>query len=220
MKFSLPALWVLLLASFTANAQVDCNEMEWSRSGHPWDYYSAEARVPDGNTPQGLVNLVEKHHFNSDVQNLNKGQTSRLPGDMLFILKIIPNHPRVLLTYSRYEKKYTELESFRLNDAHNKPPYSAECLIKRAINVYPQHTETHKVLGIHYFQHGNFQQALQPFKHIEATNPNDIENLYNLGLTYCKLGEIELAKQYAAAAYGAGYPLQGLQSMVTRGCRK
>jgi Tfp pilus assembly protein PilF len=44
--------------------------------------------------------------------------------------------------------------------------------------------------------------------------PNDPEVNYNAGLFFVSQGEIERARQHAAVAYGAGYPLPGLRKRI------
>lgn len=213
-KHRLQVLLLLILALPVPLAVADCFQLPWSRHDKPWDYYSNEARMPDGNTPQGLINLVEKHHFAQSVRTLQRGQTSPLPGDMMFILKIIPNHPLVLDTYSRFEKRYRESESFRNDNYVRKPEYSADCFFKRAHQVFPGNAQTLLVWGLHFFRNDDYVNALDRLLAANALAPDDVEVQYNLGLTYAQLGNLEKAQEFAKLAYDAGYPLPGLKNKI------
>ena len=209
-------LVLFVLQTFVASLEVsaDCFSMSWTRHDRPWDYYANETRMPDGNTPDGLINLLEKNHLNQSVRTLQRGQTSPLPGDMLFIMRIIPNHPLVLDTYSRFEKKYNESAMFRNDNYVRKPVYAAECLFRRANKVFPGNAQTMLVWGLHHYRNDEYVEALDKLTTANALSPSDVEVQYNLGLTYAQLGNVDKAKEFAQLAYAAGYPLPGLKNKI------
>ena len=89
----------------------------------PWDY-TARGSLP------GELKLIEKHHFNKNVENLKRGQTSQTPeADLYFTLRHWPNHHRALNSISIYGKK------LKANGKSLKIP--AECWLQRAFNFSP-----------------------------------------------------------------------------------
>jgi len=187
--------------------------MEWKR-GRPFNYYAAETRQDTGTYRGGLLYLVENRHFTPEVRNLTKGSSARLPGDLLFVLNTIPNHPAALDAYSRYEAKYKTSKSFRKNRDNRPPQYSAECFFERAARLYPGNPETQFVQALHYYRRDDLSRAQSLLESAIKLSPDYIEAHYNLGLIYIKQGRLELAKKHAAIAYDAGYPLAGLQRMI------
>jgi tetratricopeptide (TPR) repeat protein len=222
------ALWLLLItvtlhgkvvmADALANNTVvnrSCFEMEWKRS-KPFDYYQPETRKSTSTFRGGLLHLVEKYHFNDDVRNLVKGSTGAMPGDILFVLNSIPNHPAALDAYSRYEYQLKHSELFRKKQASAMLSHSADCVFLRANEVFPNNAETFLVWAIHQFRNKRFNAAQQILERAVAIAPDYVEAHYNLGLVYVELNNSEAARKHATIAYNAGYPLMGLKNKLAK----
>lgn len=214
----------LLLINGGANANIDtstmtinrsCFELEWRR-GKPFDYYHSSTRESTGTYRGGLLHLVENGHFNDDVRQLIKGKTSVLPGDILFVLNSIPNHPAGLDAYSRYEYQLANSELFRSKQAKPSLTHSADCFFLRANQVFPNNAETLLVWGIHQFRNNRFSAAQQILERAVAIAPTYVEAHYNLGLVYAELNNVEAAQKHATIAYDAGYPLMGLKNKIAK----
>ena len=192
-----------------------CFEMDWKR-GKPYDYYHSSTRESTGTFQGGLLYLVEKVHFNHDVRNLVKGSTGQLPGDILFVLNSIPNHPGALDAYSRYEHSLQHSDVFRSKQSRPTLIHGADCLFVRANEVYPNNAETLLVWAIHQFRNKRFNAAKQILERAVAIAPDYVEAHYNLGLVYVELNDAENATKHATIAYDAGYPLMGLKNKLAR----
>lgn len=203
----------VVLMTLAANVNASCFEALWKR-GKPYNYYANETRVSTSTYRGGLLYLVESRHFTSSVLNLTKGSTSRLPGDLIFVLNTIPNHPSALDAYSRYEYRYRTSEAFREDRDNQRPAYSADCLFERAVRVFPGNAETFIAWGIHHYRNSDTNSAKKTFLQALELSPNNVEAHYNLGLVYVDLGQIELARKHATIAYEAGYPLPGLRQKI------
>ncbi|MBV2127710.1 tetratricopeptide repeat protein [Arsukibacterium indicum] len=217
-------LLMLLMLSTPVNAQVttsgdvvdrSCFTMEWKR-GKPFDYYHPSTTESSGTYKGGLLYLVERHHFTNDVRKLIKGSTAALPGDLLFVLNSIPNHPSALDTYSRYEYRLKTSELYRETQANKTVTHSADCLFLRANEIFPNNAETLLVWAIHQYRNNRFNAAKQILERAVAIAPDYIEAHYNLGLVYVELNDAEKARKHAAIAYDAGYPLMGLKNKIAK----
>ncbi|GAA0856939.1 tetratricopeptide repeat protein [Aliiglaciecola litoralis] len=191
----------------------DCMTMGWRR-GKPFNYYGAETRESTGTYRGGLLYLVESAHFTKKVRRLIEGKTSKQPGDLLFVLGSIPNHPAALDAYARYEHQWQNSPSFRQRLDTDEPPYDAGCFFARAAKIYPNDASTYLTWGIYFYRKNDYQQALERFLAAYAISPNSAEVNYNVGLAYVDVGNVEKAKEFAVRAYQLGYPLQGLKNKI------
>ncbi|REL31137.1 tetratricopeptide repeat protein [Thalassotalea euphylliae] len=204
----------LVLAPLTLLA-ADCEELPWRR-GKPYDYYDVETREPSGTFSLGLLYMVESAHFTRNVRTLKKGHTGAQPGDLMFVLSSIPNHPEALDAYSKYTHFYNTRESFRIKKLNSKPKFSPECFIKRAIALYPKYASTHLVLGMHYYRNTQFNKAIAALQQSLSIDNENAETHYILGLAFLKIGNIDSAKLHAEKAYARGYPLPGLKNELAK----
>lgn len=209
----------LLLSSPPVTAQVistgDCHTVAWIR-GKPYDYYARETQEPTGTFRLGLLGHVNRGHFNTNVQSLQRGQTAPLPGDLHFVLNSIPNHPRALDVYSTFEYRYSNLKSFRDSPYTRAPTYQAECFFERATRLYPQYGETWMVWGIHRHRNQDYEGAVAKYREALARGYSRPELHYNLGLSYLELGHWSEADKHERQASAAGYPLKGLRKQLDR----
>lgn len=212
-QLSLTIFCLMLLASTYVSAS--CNQMAWKR-GKPFDYYATETRASTATFRGGLLHLVENYHLTPDVRNLVRGATGAMPGDLLFVLNTIPNHPVALDAYSRYEHRYHESASFREQKFMDRPVHTADCLFQRADRVFPNMAETKVVWAIHRYRKGEYEESEDLLRQAIALQPNYVEAHYNLGLVYIELNQFELARRHADVAYAAGYPLPGLKKKLSR----
>lgn len=212
LALSLVGLVGILLAS-EAYAKDDCMKMGWKR-GKPFNYYAAETRQSTGTFQGGLLYLVESAHFTRKVRRLQEGNTDTQPGDLLFVLGSIPNHPAALDAYARYEYLWETSKSFKANKDTAEPRYDAGCFFAKADMVFPGNASTSLTWGIYHFRRGEHQKALEKFLKANKLEPNSAEILYNTGLAYAEVKDLDNAKKFAAKAYALGYPLPGLKYKI------
>jgi len=153
----------------------------------------------------GKLGIVEKHHFDPNVEQLVKGQTTTSPmGDISYTLTAWPNHHRALYSAIRY----------RLNTwkSTTKSRYTnAECFLQRAIHFSPKDGTTYMLYGILLHQTGHKSAALENYRKALAIQPQNAQTKYNLALLLVDLKEYVEAKEYAVELYSKGYPLPGLK---------
>jgi tetratricopeptide (TPR) repeat protein len=165
----------------------------------PYDYNDPVAR-------QQNLPVVERHHFNANVQSLRSGQTGSLAHDLGYTLRAFPNHHAALDSASRYE-----LKGGRMSDQDIK---GAECFFKRAIAFRPDDETVRMLYANHLVKRKkNVEAREQYFKALELA-PESAEVNYNAGLFFLAEGDVVRAKELATIAYQHGYPLPGLRNKI------
>ena len=61
---------------------------------------------------------------------------------------------------------------------------------------------------------GRTSEGRRQYEEALQLAPNDPEVNYNAGLFFVSQGEMDRAREHAAVAYGAGYPLPGLRKKI------
>lgn len=175
----------------------DCGSLE---NGYgPYDY-------TDPTDVREKLPIVERFHFNVDVESLKRGQSAELPGgDLDYTLRAFPNHHRALYAMARYQLKYPHS---RLAPGAQ---YSGDCYFERAIHFRPEDSRVQLVYGIYLDKRGNQAGAIERFRRAVELSPDSAEAHYNLGLLLFKSGEYVSAREHAQIAYDLGFPLQGLK---------
>ena len=182
--------------------------LQRGRGYGPFDYVSEKHKL----------RIVENAHFTPAVEQLIKGKSASVAGDIDYTLRAFPNHHRALWARARlylqtlnrigYDKvKRRELD----RDKAYKPP---ECYFQRAKVFNPNDPMVSAIFGIYLQKRGEQKAALKEYKLAETTIPNNGELIYNMGLLYLEMGELSTAKLYAIRAEALGYPLSGLKRMI------
>ena len=167
----------------------------------PFDYTDATDR-------RDKLPIVEQFHFNSDVENLRRGQSGTIIGDLDYTLRAFPNHHRALNAMALYQRANPE--------AAVAPFRSAECYFNRAMRFRPGDGTTRMLYGSYLFKRGQRQEALQRYQEALALQPESAEVHYNMGLLQLELKQTAQALEHAHKAYALGYPLQGLKNKLKR----
>ena len=172
----------------------------------PYDYRTAS---------EGTKKQVELHHFNANVENLRTGQNGYLAGDIDYVLRAFPNHPRALWS----------MEKLARRDRNERPVganYTAMCYFERAIEFTPDDAQVRVLYGLHLVERGKKERATEELKTARGLIDKD-ELLrtdgniaYNLGLGFYQVGRYDEAIEYAHRADSLGFPLSGLQNMLKR----
>jgi tetratricopeptide (TPR) repeat protein len=202
-------LVMAVIASATAHAAPSQAELLMAECGNPfdngaigpWDYNDGEDRT----NPQKIP-IIEKFHFNRDVEGLDRGESSAYALDDLdYVLRAVPNHPRALNAVARYDVEKGGI-----------PPKwrSAECWFDRAMRFKPDDGTVYLLFANYKSRKGQVDEALEAYQTAKKLLPESIEVDYNLGLLYVKMGDYPKALERARVAYAGNYPLQGLKKKL------
>lgn len=191
----LPVAALFMTTIACAQAIDECGSLQ--NAYGPYDYTSLEQR-------RSKLPIVESGHFNSDVENLIRGQSGKIYEDLEYTLRAFPNHPRALWAMSRLHlREGTKRLAGGL--------YTIECWFDRAIRMNADDSTVRYIFGMYSHKSGNFEEAAANYLRALSLDDGYAEVHYNLGLLYLETGQIELAKEQAIEAYRLGYPLPGLK---------
>ena len=157
-----------------------------------------------------ILSNVEGNQFGPDVENLVRGQSSYLAGDIEYVLRAFPNHHRALLSLSRLSQK---AKSERLQGLR----WPVTCMFVRAVEFAPDDPVVHGIYAVHLSNRGNRREAIEQIDAAIKYGADDANTLYNAGLVYLDVGDYDKALEYAKKAYAAGYPLPGLRNKLKAG---
>jgi len=189
-----------LCSSAWAQGISECGDPHKGAYG-PWDYTNPDHQ-------QALV-VVHNYHFAPDVENLVRGQSSYIGGDLAYVLKASPNHHRALQS----------MANLAIKEKTEKPEgsdYTVQCWFDRAMRFKPTDAMVRLVYGIYLNRVGKVDEAMKQFMEADKLEPNNANINYNLGLLYFKKKDYEKARMHAKKAYGLGFPLPGLKDMLVK----
>lgn len=172
-----------------------------TRNGYgPYDYTSREDK-------ETKLPIVEQHHFDAGVENLVKGMSSSVLGDLNYTLRAFPNHHRALMALANY--RISNPQSPEAMD-------SAECYFTRALTFKPNDPIVHMIYGIYFHKKGKLSLALEQMLEAEKLDPNNANIEYNLGLLYFDKKDLDNAELHAKNAYDLGFPLPRLKEKLRK----
>lgn len=151
--------------------------------------------------------LVERAHFTPSVEALIKGSTSRLPGDIHYTLRHIPNHYRALSSMATYQLRH-RVQSDRY--------WTMDCYFERAFAFRPKDTRLHLLYGTYLHRAKRAAEAKQQYEQAEALGLDSVELYYNRGLLEYEMGNLDESARYATRAYAGGYPLPALRNKLRK----
>lgn len=192
-------LWYpMMLAAATGNY---CGELHGRHFG-PFDYLNRFSF-------KGELDVVERAHFTPNVENLIKGSTGTIAGDLNYTLHAWPNHHRALTSLARLSirGKSTKFDGLK---------YPVECYFDRAIRFNSTDAKVRSIYGGYLSHHGRTKEAVEQLEIAVKLEPDNVTALYNLGLMYFKQKQYKKANDYAQKAYGFNFPLQGLKNKLIK----
>lgn len=172
----------------------------------PFDYNERLIRPND-------LKIVEGYHFNSDVQNLIKGQSGHITGDLDYTLRAWPNHHKALQVISRYHSLHTSSQDKRYARKTLSP---VECYFQRAINFSPNDAITHMLYAIFLYHSNQSKKAAEQYEKALVISPDNMSIHYNYGLLLTSMKQYDKALVHAKKAYESGYPLPGLKRKLVK----
>lgn len=182
-----------------ARAAPQCEAFKWQEER--LDYTAAKDQV--------RVTQVEQHHFDADTENLTRGITGSLGGDLDFLVRYSPNHHRGL----------TSMVRLALRDKTPQPPgikATVECYLLRGLEFKPDDVEVMKIYATYLSRSGRSDEALAWFERAEKLAPDDAVLAYNMGLLMTEKRDFERARTYAKKAYAGGIDLPGLRDKLAK----
>lgn len=189
---------LLLSADAPAQTVPGCGSLK--NSFGPFDYRDPIARDEP-------LYLVEMAHFTPDVENLVKGNTGYVEGDLDYTLRAFPNHHRALQSVARY--------FLRGGQTWRNPAIpTADCYFDRALVFTPDDGQVHLIYAGYLAKRGNATGARKHYEAAIALDPDAPEAHYNYGLFLVDQGELDQARKQADIAYAGGYPLPGLRNKI------
>lgn len=159
--------------------------------------------------PAIKLSVVEKHHFNSVVESLAGGMTSKGPyGDLNYTLRAWPNHPRALNSMSIFH-----FREKRMGRKLRPPP---ECWFKRALSFSPKDATAHTLYGIYLHKSKKYKAAEKIYLKSLELDPDSTYANYNYGLFLVERKKYKKAKQHAKKVYARSFPLLGLKNKLKK----
>ena len=187
-----------ILVPMSAIAYSPCGEL--SNSYGPYDFRTEQ---------YGKLKIVTKHHFTAGVETLTKRETDTFGGDLDYTLRASPNYHRSLQTLAKLSDKL----------ATDRPPgthWPVECYFERAIRFAPDDPMARVLYAAFLEKRKRKSEARQQLEAAEAEETPDSNLLYNMGLIYLRIGDIDAAASKAKAAYALGFPLPGLRNLLAK----
>jgi tetratricopeptide (TPR) repeat protein len=197
MRLRLLSICIAWSLSWMVHAAEQCGSLE---NGYgPFDY-----RVNKGELGQ-----VERFHFDAGVENLTRGLSGPLGGDLDYTLRAFPNHHRALQSMARLSER---LKTWQPAGA----VYPVPCYFERAARFRPDDSFVRLLYGNYLAKIGKPREALGQLHIAEKLMVENANLHYNLGLIYLSLKDYDRALQYAHRAYKLGWQLPGLRNMLQR----
>ncbi len=191
---------VILNSAMAARlGDVYCGKLSGGHFG-PFDYANRHSLQAD-------LDVVENHHFNHDVENLIRGMTGTIAGDLNYTLHAWPNHHRALVALAKLSirDKSTRFHGLR---------YPVECYFDRAMRMNATDTTVRSIYGGYLLQKERNKEAIEQLEIAVNLEPENATALYNLGLLHFKQKNYEKANDYAQKAYTLDFPLPGLKNKL------
>ena len=194
--------WPLLLAGLALSGPAH------ALCGGPLDANNFRRPI-DVNDPadKGKVDIVVKHHFTPEVAALIRGSTAKLPGDIHYTLRHIPNHYGALESMARYQLQ---------NPGESDRYFTVDCYFERAFAFRDKDSRLFMLYGTYLHRSRRLDQALSAYSHAEQLGMTSPELYYNRGLLEFERDNYETAATYASKAYAGGYPLPALRNKLAK----
>jgi len=213
---------LLLLAVGAARAE-DCGYPNDApgRFG-PYDYRDPtkdhERYLVDGAHFPAYIEELALYGFSSHRSTIQEAESpAMIGGNIDYTLYAFPNHARALHAMGVWQLKERRKEPAAFQELLNSTRLrSAECYFERGIMFVPNDGMVHLAYGAFLHKAGDLKKAATEYQRAVELMPDMPEAHYNLGLLYVDLGNYAEARDEAAIAYGAGYPLQGLRNKLAR----
>lgn len=158
------------------------------------DYYTT--------TDITLLRTVERYHVVPAQEKIRTKFYSAARGDLDFVLRYFPNHPKGLLLLAQMcadgVTQHCDLDF----------------VFEKAIATNPNVAGTYVTQGVYLHRVKRYREAIASYQRALAIDPNSLNGHYNLGLAYLETKQYDLANQEAQRAYALGAPFPGLRDRL------
>jgi tetratricopeptide (TPR) repeat protein len=161
----------------------------------------------DYRTDRQQLVIVEAYHFNSAVEQLIRGTTGTIGGDLDYTLRAYPNHHRALSAMSRYGEKLKD--NFVPGAA-----FSVECYFVRAVNHRPDDPTVRMLYAVYLKGQKRLPDALKQLAYAETITADSGYTHFNIGMVYAELGDYEAALRQAHKAMALGFTRPELKARL------
>lgn len=168
-----------------------------------------------GKIDPNLIRNVEKNHLRPALSRLESGdlydQSGRrrdkhfewAKGDLDFVLRYIPNHPKALEAMGELCLQW------------GKSEIGIDYYMK-AIDAFPRVSYSYEGFGLYLLKLGQIRDAVKAFELGVKLEPNAPAGHYNLALAYYKNGNIEQAEEHAKRAKDLGSDVSKLEALLNK----
>ena len=158
---------------------------------------------------QRELEVVERGHFIYEVENLIRGKSGHLGGELDYTLRAWPNHHRALVSLAKLSVRDKSTRILGLQ-------WPVECYFDRAIRFNSTDAKVRSIYGGYLSHNGRIDDAIEQLEIAVNLESDNVAALYNLGLLYFKRKDYEKANYYANQAYGLNFPLPGLKNKLIK----
>ncbi|MBL4584174.1 MAG: hypothetical protein JKX83_06115 [Pseudomonadales bacterium] len=188
--------------SVTAKLPAECGTL--ANHYGPYNYANPDHRLKK-------LSVVEKAHFTRNVEQLVRGESGTIEGDLDYTLRAFPNHHRALAAISNLGR-----DNKRTNSDYKTGYFSVECYFARAIAHIPSDPVVYLLYGIYNDRLGLSDKAAKNYLKSIDLSDRSAGAHYNVALLYFKLGQFEESLTHAKKAYQQGHPLPGLKRKLKK----
>jgi len=136
-----------------------------------------------------LLRTVERYHVVPAEEKIRTKFYSSARGDLDFVLRYFPNHPKGLLLMAQLcadgVTQHCDLDF----------------LFEKAIDINPNVAGTYVTQGVYLHRVKRYREAIASYQRALAIDPNSINGHYNLALAYLDTKQYGLANEEAQRAY-------------------
>jgi len=151
--------------------------------------------------------MVQNSHFTPEVENLIRGQSGYIGGDLSYTLNAFPNHHRALMAMVALgEKEKTN------QPAHSD--HSVECWFQRAIAWAPDDNIVRMIFARYLAKANRANEAEQQLGVAASQAGDNAFTHNNLGLIYFDMKDYEKALFHAHKAYELGLGIPTLREQL------
>lgn len=166
----------------------------------PYDYRKERTRA---------LRVVDAYHFNSDVQQLRRGQSGNLGDDLNYVLRASPNHHRALAVISEWGVRTKSPQPPTL-------PRTIDCYFERASRYQPDDHIVRMLYAAYLQRTQQTAQALRVLEPLEKQENLEAFTHANLGLLLMDLNAPERALVQAWRAQALGWTRPELKDRLEK----
>lgn len=145
----------------------------------------------------GMLQIVERAHFTTEVEMLIRGKSGYLGSDLDYTLRAAPNHHRALAATARLAEREG-------NPQPGKMRYTVDCWFDRAMRFAPDDHVVRFLYVQYLVKTKRAKEATQHLDHVANQRPPEALTWLNLALLNADLGRWEIGRSQAEQARSLG----------------